>query len=213
MSLRGALRRIRRQMMPFVATNRVVSIGGVATTSLVTHLENGDKDRIWRHSRHKHCLEPELLPEVQNGTEVKACFIFGNPYHAVLSVFRRGLQQRRELSAGRSIPGYKPRLQKNTSLLEYLEADVDRFFLGRQIENWVEYQGTKVRILAVNYGSLGEHIQELMGFLKCDRPFEVRPRTSRYEDQPPEIKAGLAKTYGEVKARIDALPSLIRINA
>ena len=113
----------------------------------------------------------------------------------------------------RSIRGYEPRLRKDTTLLEYLQADTDRFFLGRHLENWVEYSGTKVKIVAVKYEALGEHIQEILGFLECDRPFEVRPRTSRYDDQPPEIQAGLEKMYGEVKARVEALPSLIRINA
>jgi hypothetical protein len=67
--------------------------------------------------------------------------------------------------------------------------------------------------MAVKYGSLGEHISDLMTFLDCERPFVVRSRTSCFDDQPPEIKAGLAKTYGEVKALVDTLPSLIRINA
>ena len=59
--------------------------------------------------------------------------------------------------------------------------------------NWVEYQGKRVRIMAVKYEALGEHIQELMDFLECTRPFEVRPRKSKYDDQPPEIQAGLDK--------------------
>ncbi|MCJ7627092.1 MAG: hypothetical protein MUO50_01770 [Longimicrobiales bacterium] len=212
MSLRGSLRTIRRQLIPFTATNRIVSLGGVGSTSLVSHLENGDKDRIWCHSRHLHCLEPELLPEVRKGLEVKACFVYGDPFPAVQSVFRRGLQRRHERAMSRSIPGYEPWLQKDTTLLDFLQADVDRFFLGRHLENWVEYPGTRVKILAVKYESLAEHIQDIMSFLECDRPFEVRPRTSRYENQHPEIQAGLEKMYGKVRARIESLPSLIRIN-
>jgi hypothetical protein len=213
MSLHGSLRTIRRQLMGFTATNRVVSIGGVGSSSLVAHLEDGDKDRIWCHSRNKHCLEPELLPEVRKGLEVKACFIYGDPFPSVLSVFRRGLQQRHEKSMSRSIRGYKPMLRKDTTTLEYLQAGVDRFFLGRQLENWVEYSGTRVKIMAVKYEALQEHIQDILDFLECDRPYEVRPRTSRYDDQPPEIQAGLEKMYGELKARIEAFPSLIRINS
>ena len=212
MSLHGSLRKIRRQLMRFSATNRVVSFGGVGSSSLVAHLENGKKDRIWYHSRDKHCLEPELLPEAQNGLEVKACFIYGDPFHSVLSVFRRGLQKRHEKSMSRSIPDYAPVLRKDTTALEYLNAGVDRFFLHRHLGNWVEYQGKRVRIMAVKYEALGEHIQELMDFLECTRPFEVRPRKSKYDDQPPEIQAGLEEMYGELRARIESLPSLIRIN-
>ena len=212
MSLHGSIRKIRRQLMLFSATNRVVSFGGVGSSSLVAHLENGKKDRIWYHSRDKHCLEPELLPEARKGFEVKACFIYGDPFHSVLSVFRRGLQQRHEKSMSRSIPDYTPVLRKDTTVLEYLDAGVDRFFLHRHLANWAEYQGKQVSILAVKYEALAEHIQEIMVFLECDRPFEVRPRKSKYENQPPDIQAGLEKMYGELRARIEALPSLIRIN-
>ena len=198
--------------MRFSATKRVVSFGGVGSSSLVAHIENGNKDQIWYHSRDKHCLEPDLLPEAQKGLEVKACFIYGDPFHSVLSVFRRGLQQRHEKSMSRSIPDYAPVLRKETTVEEYLNAGVDRFFLHRHLENWVEDSETQVKVLAVKYEALGEHIQEIMDFLECGRPFEVQPRTSKYEDQPPEIQAGLEAMYGEMKARIETLPSLIRIN-
>jgi len=198
--------------MQFSATRRVVSFGGVGSSSLVAHLENGKKDQIWYHSRDKHCLEPDLLPEVKQGLDVRACFLYGDPFHSVLSVFRRGLQQRHEKSMARSIPDYTPVLGKDTTVQEYLSAGVDRFFLHRHLENWVENSGTQVKILAVKYEALGEHIQEIMEFLECDRPFEVRPRKSKYDAQPEEIQAGLEKMYGGLKARIDALPSLTRIN-
>ena len=213
MSIRGTLRTIRRQLIPYTATRRIVSIGGVGSTSLVAHLEEGDKDRIWCHSRYQHCLEPELLPEVRKGLGMKACFVFGDPFYSVQSVFRRNLQKRHEKSMTRSIQGYEPRLRKDTTLSEYLQDGVDRFFLDRHVRNWVDYSGTKVQVLAVKYEFLGEHIQEIMEFLECIRPFQVRPRTSRYQDQPPEIQAGLERMYGEVKAYIESLPSLIRINA
>lgn len=213
MSLHGTLRKLRRQFTPFTATNRVVSFGGVGSSSLVAHIENGHKDRIWYHSRDKHCLDPELLPEVRKGLEVRACFIYGDPFHSVLSVFRRGLQQRHEKSMARSVSGYRPVLRKDTTVREYLNAGVDRFFLERHLTSWVDYRGSRVRILAVKYEALGEHIQEILAFLQCERPFEVRPRKSRYEDQPPEIREGLERMYGKLRERVEALPSLIRINA
>lgn len=211
MSIHGTLRKVRRQLSSYTATNRVVSFGGVGSSSLVAHIENGDKDRIWYHSRDKHCLDPELLPEVKRGLEVRACFIYGDPFHSVLSVFRRGLQQRHEKSMARSIPGYRPVLRKGTTVREYLEAGVDRFFLARHLTSWVDYRGDRVKILAVKYEALGEHIQEILAFLRCERPFEVRPRKTRFEAQPPEIQEGLERMYGELKKRVENLPTLIRV--
>lgn len=212
MSFRGSLRKVRRQLKRFTATRRIVSFGGVGSSSLVRHLEGGDGDRIWYHSRDKHCLAPELLPEVRAGLEVRACFLYGDPFHSVLSVFRRGLHVRHERSMSRSIPGYRPVLRKSTSVADYLAEGEDRFFLHQHLDSWLGYEGRRVRILAVKYEALGDHIAEILEFLECPRPFEVRPRTSRYEEQPPEIREGLERMYGDLRRRIQGLSSLTRVD-
>lgn len=212
MKLAKLLRKARRRISRFEATNRIVSFGGVGSSSLVAHLEDGDRDRIWYHSRDKHCIHPDLLPEVRRGLPVKACFIFGNPYHAVLSVFRRELHRRHEKSMSKTIPGYRPVLRKETSVLHYLRGGVDRFFFEKHLENWIEYRGEAVKVMAVKYEELGEHIEEVMAFLGCPRPFQVRPRTSRFGNEPESVQEGLETMYGDLKRQIDALPSLIRVN-
>jgi hypothetical protein len=212
MKLARFLRKTRRRLKRFVVTRRVVSFGGVGSSSLVAHLEAGDKDRIWYHSRDKHCIHPDLLPEAVKGLEVKACFVFGNPYHAVLSVFRRDLHRRHEKSMSRAIPGYRPLLRKDTGALEYLRGGVDRFFFQKHLENWIEYEGDRVKVLAVKYEALGDHIDEVLAFLDCPRPFHVKPRTSRFDNESEAVQAALEEMYGELKARIDALPPLIRVN-
>jgi hypothetical protein len=212
MKLTRLLRKTRLRLKRFTVTRRVVSFGGVGSSSLIAHLEAGDRDRIWYHSRDKHCLHPELLPEARRGMEVKACFLFGNPYHAVLSVFRRGLQRRHERSMTRSMPDYTRVIRRETSVLEYLQAGEDRFFLREHLRNWIDYDGDRVKILAVKYEALGDHIDEIMDFLECPRPFRVRPRSSRFDDESPEVQAGLEAMYGSLKEKIDGLPTLIRVS-
>ena len=212
MTITRFLRKTRRRFKRFTVTNRIVSFGGVGSSSLVAHLENGDKDRIWYHSRDKHCLHPDLLPEVGRGLTVKACFIFGNPYHAVLSVFRRGLHRRHEKSMSRTVRGYRRVIRNDTTVEAYLDAGVDRFFLADHLRNWTEYGGGRVRVLAVKYEALDDHIEQIMTFLNCDRPFEVRPRTSRFDNEPEAVQRGLEAMYGELKERIDALPPLMRVS-
>ncbi len=206
------LRKIRRNLKRFTLTSRVVSFGGVGSTSLVIHLENGDRDRIWYHQQSKHCLHPDLLPEVGKGLRVRACFLFGDPFHSVISVFRRGLQRRHEQAMTRSKPDYRPVLGHETTIEEYLSAGQDRFFLEQHLENWVGYGGDRVSILAVKYEALADHIDEILPFLGCTRPFQLRPRSSTLADQPEAVRLGLEAMYGELKARIDALPSLVRVN-
>ncbi len=188
-----------------------MSIGGVGSSSLVAHIEDGDKDRIWHHQRRKHCLSPDLLPEVQQGLWVRACFMFGDPYAAMLSVFSRGLQRRHERSMGFGRPEHRPVLRDDTTLEEYLAGGVDRFFIGDHMDHWLEYSGDQVQILAVKYENLANHIDDVLAFLGCDRPFEVLPRTRRLEDQSEAVRVGLESLYGDLKARVDALPALIRV--
>jgi len=212
MKLTKLLRKARLRFKRFEVTSRIVSFGGVGSSSLVAHLEDGNRDRIWYHSRDKHCIHPDLLPEVRKGVPIMACFVFGNPYHAVLSVFRRDLHRRHEKSMSKTLPGYRPVLRKDTTALEYLRGGVDRFFFEKHLDNWIGYEGEAVKVLAVKYENLGDHIGEIMSFLGCPRPFEVRPRTSRFDQEPDSVQEGLEAMYGELKERIDALPSLIHVN-
>lgn len=211
LKLRKRLRKIRRRLKRYTLTNRIVSLGGVGSSSLVAHVENGDPDRIWYHSRDKHCLHPELIPEVRRGLTVRVCFLFGDPYPAVLSLFRRGLHRRHEQAMSRNKRGYRVALEHDTTLEEYLAGGVDRFFLREHLDNWIGYGGGSAEVLAVKYEALGEHIRTVLDFLHCSRPFQVRPRVSRLEEQPESVRRGLEKVYGELKAHVDALPSLIHI--
>jgi hypothetical protein len=210
MRLAKLARKVRRRLTRFTVTERVVSFGGVGSSALVAHLERGDEDRIWYHSRDKHCLDPELLPEAGRGLDVRACFVFGDPRAAVLSVFRRGLHRRHERSMSRAIPGYRPVLEAATTLEDYLEAGVDRFHLEAHLDRWIHYPGGRVEVLAVKYEALDENIDQVLSFLRCSRPFHVRPRTRSVADEPEHVRRGLERMYGKLAARINALPALFR---
>lgn len=212
MTIAGIIVRASRVFRRVTVTNRVVSFGGVGSGSILAHIENGNTDRIRYHERRKHCLAPHLIPEVRRGVEVRACFIFGDPYHSVISIFNRTLQRRHERSMSREMRGYSPILRADTSLEEYLGGGVDRFFFQKHLDNWIGYEGTAVRIIAVKYEDLATHIEEVLHFLDCERPFHVLPRKSRFQDQPAAVQAGLENMYGELKGRIDRMPSLIEVN-
>ncbi len=193
-------------------TRRVVSFGGVGSSAILEHVENGDTDRIRVHQKRKHCLSPQLIPEVRRGLELKVCFLFGNPYHSVVSLFSRNLHRQHERSMTREMRRHTRVLRDDTTIEEYLSAGVDRFFFERHLDNWIGYEGNAVRILAAKYEDLADHIDEVMRFLDCDRPFQILPRKTRFEEQSPATRAGLELMYGELKDRIDSLPSLIRVN-
>jgi hypothetical protein len=204
--------KVRRRFKTYTVMNRIVSFGGVGSTSLLVHLEEGDRDRVWYHQQAKHCLHPDLLPEVRRGLRVRACYLFGDPYLSVISVFRRDLQRRLERTMSPGRLNGRAVLRHTTTMEEYLAGGVDRFLFGQHMDNWLSYRGDRVSILAVKHEALGEHIDEVLQFLGCSRPFRVRARSSRFADEPKHIQEGLESIYGDLKARIDGMPSLIRVN-
>ncbi len=213
MKLSRGVRKIRRRLKRYHIPNRIVSFGGVGSSSLVIHLERGDRDRIWYHYRDKHCLHPELLPEVRRKGDVRACFLFGDPYAAVISVFRRRLHRRHEKAMSRAMPGYRVALKHHTTVEDYLAGGVDRFFFEEHLDNWLGYRGENIQVIAVKYEALADHIQDVLRFLHCHRPFDVRPRTTSLDDQSRAVRRGLDELYGELRQRIDGLPSFIRVTA
>lgn len=211
MKLEKRVRKIRRRLKRYYIPNRIVSFGGVGSSSLVAHLERGDRDRIWYHYRDKHCLHPGLLPEVRRGRNVRACFLFGDPYAAVVSVFRRGLHRKHEKAMSRTMRGYRVALKHDTTLESYLAGGVDRFFLEEHLDNWLGYRGADIQIIAVKYEALADHMHDVLHFLRCHRPFHVRPRTTDLDAQPRAVRQGLDTLYGELRERIDALPPFIQV--
>ena len=72
MTIAGIIVRASRVIRRVTVTNRVVSFGGVGSSSILAHIENGNTDRIRYHEKRKHCLAPDLIPEVRRGLEVRA---------------------------------------------------------------------------------------------------------------------------------------------
>jgi hypothetical protein len=146
--------------------------------------------------------------------------MFGDPFNAVLSIWKRGYQfiHEESMSFGKhwfnSPKEFNNRIIKmGMPLQDYLRKGVDAFHLGEHIDNWVHFKPpANVKILLVKYESLRLHIEEVLSFLECDRPFEVKDRTSDWTKREKPIQRGLQIVYGAVKAKVDRLPSILRKN-
>ncbi len=142
----------------------------------------------------------------------------GDPFNAVLSVWRRDLHQVHEVAMSFGKFWFDSpdeftdrRITEDLKLEDYLDAGHDAFHIAEHVDNWISYDTPPhVKILIVRYEHLADYISDVMKFLQCKRPFAVRPRKSDWTKAPKAVQDGLVKTYGAVRDKINALPPLMR---
>jgi len=176
------------------------SMGGVGSTALARHiLSFADKtDR-------EHAYSPAVYERMKN---VRLGYLFGNPYNAVLSVFRRGYEQMHVKAMNARSPTPAASL-KGVSIEAYLERGVDEFRIERQFDHWIDPVNAKHPTILIKYETFGEHIDEILAFFESTQPFEVRTRRSSWKDQPEPVRRGLERMYGRLLAKIEAMPGVL----
>lgn len=174
--------------------------GGVGSTALARHvLSLADKTHL------EHAWSPLLY---ENFEGVRLGYMFGNPYNAVVSVFRRGFQHMHVQAMNSNSPTGAVNL-RGLSLEEYLERGRDEFHIERQFMNWTNSANASHPTVLIKYERLGSHIGEVLEFFGCKKAFEVRTRTSSWLEQPQHIRRGLERIYGGLAERIETAPDLV----
>lgn len=177
----------------------LASIGGVGSTALARHIGS-----IADKTDREHAYSPDVYDEERN---VRLGYLYGNPYNAVISVFRRNYQDMhaRAMNAG---SGIQPASLRGVSLEAYLERGIDEFRLERQFNNWIHTADPKHPMIFIKYEQMADHIGEVLKFFGCRYEFEVRHRSSSWQQQPAHIRAGLERMYGDLCAKIDEMPPI-----
>lgn len=148
----------------------------------------------------KHVDRPPLTLQ-QN---LKAIYIFGDPYNAIYSMFRRKLQRNNSILF---LSNYfiNP-IDVDCTLEQYLEEGIDRLKLGNAFENW---SNSKVNypIMLVKYEALWDHLPEIFDYLEIPRS-EIKnfpnqkERNSNWQSLSQEAKHNLHQMYGELHYKI-----------
>ena len=200
----------------FDIQKRVASIGGVASTALLAHLENHHRPSIKKHEQRKHTIDPSYLIH-NDETPYKFLFTIGNPYDIILSLWRRNFQMIHEVSMSFGKYWFESPHEftdwhiKPWSTLEDCLQGYDPYHMAEHINNWVNYKiNGNAQIWIVKYENLSRYIKEIMEFFECDRPFSVRPRSCDWTKEQNHIKDGLVDTYGDIKRMVDRLPPLMK---
>lgn len=178
---------------------KLVSVGGVGSTALGRH--------VWS-TNDKTSYEHAFSPAVFTGhPKLRLGYMYGDPYNAVLSVFRRGYQDM-HIRAMHRHTGITPPSLAKVSIDEYLEAGLDQFGLEAQFDRWVGAVPAPCPLILVKYEGLAEGIGEVLDFFAVKKPFVVRPRKSSWETQPDNIRRGLEKIYGSMREKVLAMPAI-----
>jgi len=178
---------------------KLISLGGVGSTALGRHIwSTNDK------TSYEHAFSPAIFtghPKLRLG------YMYGDPYNAVLSVFRRGYQDM-HIKAMHRHTGIKPPSLSGVTIEQYLEAGKDQFGLEAQFDRWVGGEKAPAPLVLIKYEGLGEGIGEVLDFFGVRKPFGVRPRKSAWEAQPESVRRGLEAIYGRLREKVLAMPSV-----
>jgi hypothetical protein len=177
----------------------MASMGGVGSTALARHIGS-----ISDKTDREHAYSPAVYDGYSG---LRLGYMFGNPYNSVLSIFRRRYQQM-HVVAMHAHSRTSPVSLRNMSLEEYLEREVDEFFIERQLDNWMGNVNPRHPTILIRYELLGDHIDTVLDFFACRKAFVVTPRSSSWIEQPEHIRKGLEKIYGRVNEKIEASPAV-----
>lgn len=188
---------VRRLMIGNDFKSAMVSMGGVGSTALARHI-GSVADKTVR----EHAYSPAVFEGMSN---VRLGYMYGNPYNAVLSVFRRGYQHMhaKAMHAGSKT---RPADMRGVTIESYLEKGVDEFCIARQFDNWTRQAEPRHPIILIKYETMKDSIDEVLAFFGVKDPFPVKSRQSSWRDQPAHIQAGLERMYGGLNEKIEAMP-------
>jgi len=189
----------RRLMIGNKFKSAMTSMGGVGSTALARHI-GSVSDKTVR----EHAWSPEVYDDFSN---IRLGYMYGTPYNAVLSLFRRNYQHMhaKAMHAG---AGTQPADLRGMSLDEFLENGRDEFFIERQFNNWVHGSDPRHPIVLIKYDELSSNIDQVLEFFGVRDSFTVKQRSSDFQDQPEHIRKGLERIYGDLNEKILAMPGV-----
>ena len=181
----------------------MASMGGVGSTALARHIGS-----IADKSPREHAFSPSLYDHEQ---DLRLGYMFGNPCNAVLSVFRRDYQDMhvQAMNSGSPTPAVS---LKGVTIEKFLERGVDELHIERQFDNWTNPANCKHPTILIKYEAMADNIDKVLEFFRCKSAFTVKARTSSWRNQPEPIRRGLEKYYGNLIAKVDAMPGLQILN-
>ncbi len=187
----------------------ISSMGGVGSTGFMDYVK---RYRSTNHnhfrpgsSPYKHALRPPCESHIR-----KALFMFGDPYNAVLSLNRRGLESIHLVNRGLRLDPNPP--EQRIDLEAFLADLKDPYELELQFDSWRNAQ-VPYPILFVKYETMWNHREAILDYLDIGRseldafpPY--RPRSSDWTKTPASTQTLLASIYGPLFEKIRVMDEI-----
>ena len=186
---------------------QITSFGGSGTTALsnsfaVAGLDLPPGPAQWPH---KHLRRPPTADEVP--ADFRVVYPLADPRDAVLSVFRRGIQDG-HWRALHYVPPEVPTPEGLATLTAFLERGVDELALMDHLRGWIAHPAG-YPVMFVRFDLIDEAWDEIARFVGLPvghPPVTLRARASDWRASPPDIRDRLDAMYGELAALIDTFP-------
>lgn len=195
---------------PFAVRHQVqiTSFGGSGTTALTQSFLDAGLDlppgpAQWPH---KHLRRPPTSDAVPAGFRV--VYPVGDPRDAVLSVFRRGIQDGHWRGLHHIDPA-TPTPDRLADLESFLAAGIDDFGLADHLERW-RHHPPGYPVMFVRFDLIDDAWDDLAAFVGLPEGhprLHHRARASDWSTVPAEYRAPLDAMYGELAALIETFPA------
>ena len=184
----------------------VTSGGGVGTTFVIDFLANykkcnnrDDKDGF------KHRDRPTPSPN----PDFRAIYVFGNPLHAIYSLFRRKYHHMESYKLLQNHRHLEP-IPEDMTVDAFAKEGVDRFLFEPHFRNWNDtfYQ---YPVMFIRYEKIWDNLEPLLDFAGVPQSEipkfpEKKERKTNLDDIPDPTQADMRKIYGEFHDYLEAQP-------
>lgn len=191
-------------------TFQVTSFGGSGTTALCEHLAAHGVDLPPTPGcfPFKHQRRPPESAAVPRG--FRAIYLVGDPRDAVVSVFRRGLQDGHYIGMRMSLP--PPEVESRlATLAAFAEAGIDDFLMADHLAGWTSAVDRGYPIVLVRTEALHDAWPDFLDSVDLPRDIPPLPRVTRSSDwreMPAQVRSSLDCMYGRLAERISSMPAL-----
>jgi hypothetical protein len=141
----------------------------------------------------------------------RVVYVLGDPYNAVLSIFRRGLGEGHYRGVHCMPPADAVRARL-ADLELFLEAGIDDFGLEDHLNQWLSNTDARYPVMFLKFDALIDcwpRVRRFVGLPDDTPPPTIRARHSNWRSHPEPTQRRLQAIYGRLANHIDELPSLL----
>jgi hypothetical protein len=190
----------------------ISSFGGAGTTLLINFFNNYFRTNSYRdYDRLKHLPYPPLSFKKNQ----KFIYLFGDPVHATISLFRRNFHRSQSKKILDGLRIKQQPLPTVITLEEYASQGVDRFYLRDHFMNWYRSSHSHP-ILFIRYETLYQNLDTLFEFLNLPEDLvstfpPYKERQSYNHELPEDTLSKLHEMHHDFIEELKLMPD-VKIN-